>query len=70
MSRTNDLAAFIRAVVVFPLILALGLGILSRQIGHVDHSGIIIWVLYLGIAMGVWFPFILRPYLKRTAARK
>ncbi len=70
MSRASDATEFLRAVVAFPLILAVVLGILSNQIGNWNHSGLIIWILYLGLAMGVWFPFVLRPYLKRTAARK
>ena len=70
MSRTSEGIAFLRAVVVFPVVLAVILGILSKQISGWDHSVLLIWILYLGLAMGVWFPFILRPYLKQMASRK
>ena len=68
MSRTNEGIAFLRAVVAFPVVLAVILGILSKQISGWNHSGLMIWILYLGLAMGVWFPFILRPYLKQIAS--
>ena len=70
MSRTNEGIAFLRAVVAFPVVLAVILGVLSKQISGWDHSVLLIWILYLGLAMGVWFPFILRPYLTKTASRK
>ena len=70
MSRTNEGIAFLRAVVVFPVVLAVILGILSKQISGWNHSELMIWILYLGLAMGVWFPFILRPYLKHIGSRR
>ena len=70
MNRTNEGIVFLGAVVAFPVVLAVILGILSKQISEWDHSVLLIWILYLGLAMGVWFPFILRPYLKQMASRK
>jgi hypothetical protein len=70
MKRSEDVGAFIRAVVAFPLVLAVVVGVLSKKIGHWEHGDLVIWLLYPGLLIAVWFPFILRPYLKRTAARK
>ena len=70
MKRNDDVTAFIRAVVAFPLVLAVIMGVVSQNLSGLQHGDLVIWLLYPGLLIGVWFPFILRPYLKKKSGRQ
>ncbi|UCG50426.1 MAG: hypothetical protein JSW58_09430 [Candidatus Latescibacterota bacterium] len=60
---------FLKSVVLFPVCLGLFLAVLRRLIEGWDHADAVIWALFLGLSVGVWFPFLLMPYLRRFANR-
>ena len=60
---------FVKSVVLFPVCLGLFLGVLRRVIGDWVHAEALVWALFLGLSVGLWFPFLLMPYLKRLAGR-
>jgi hypothetical protein len=61
--------AFIKSVLVFPVCLGIALGVLERALGDWQHTDALVWALLLGLSVGVWFPFLLVPYLRRFADR-
>ena len=61
--------AFFKSVLLFPICLGVMIGILDRVLGDWRHAGLITWALTLGLSVGVWFPFLLIPYLRRFADR-
>lgn len=61
--------AFVKSVLVFPIGLGIVLGLLERILGGWQHTDALVWSLMLGLSVGVWFPFLLVPYLRRFADR-
>ena len=61
--------AFVKSVLMFPIGLGVVLGLLERTLGGWQHTGALVWSLMLGLSVGVWFPFLLVPYLRRFADR-
>lgn len=61
--------AFFKSVLLFPICLGVVLGLLERALGDWRHAEALVWALLLGLSLGVWFPFLLVPYLRRFAGR-
>ena len=61
--------AFVKSVLMFPAVMGLVLGSLQYALGDWPHTGALVWALSLGLSIGVWFPFLLVPYLRRFSDR-
>ncbi|UCH85631.1 MAG: hypothetical protein JSW50_08085 [Candidatus Latescibacterota bacterium] len=61
--------AFVKSVLLFPAGLGLVIGSLEYTLGGWRHTDALVWALSLGLCIGVWFPFLLVPYLRRFSDR-
>ncbi|MEJ2720018.1 MAG: hypothetical protein P8181_02590 [bacterium] len=60
---------FVKSGLLFPACLGIVLGSLEHVLGDRRHVDMLIWALVLGLSVGVWFPFLLTPYLRRFSKR-
>lgn len=56
----------IQAVVLFPLVLGVALGLAHRALAGWKYATALEWALFLTLMAGVWVPAILMPYLRRA----
>jgi hypothetical protein len=58
--------AGIKAVVLFPLVLGVTLGLAHRGLSGWKYATALEWALFLTLMAGVWVPAILLPYVRRA----
>jgi hypothetical protein len=56
---------FFKAVVLWPVIFAAFAGIIERMLRGCEHANLLSWGMFLVLMFGVWFPFLLVPYVKK-----
>ena len=52
--------------IVIPGIIALWLGAIGRAVREWEYGELFSWSLFMVVMFGIWFPFVLLPYLKRA----
>ena len=58
--------AGIKAVVLFPLVLGVALGLAHRALAGWKYATALEWAVFLTLMAGIWIPVIFLPYLRRT----
>lgn len=60
---------FLISVVFYPVFIGAIVGIVYLLARDWAYVSIATWALGMGLSFGIWFPFVLTPYLKRKSSR-